>query len=246
MARLLIMRTILLTPYQNKIDREYLSSEEVTALCDTKDGAFTVTMPDSETSDSVVINVVNIGVNILTVTAINRQNINDSLLFTLKQWNVIRLVAFENKWIVISGNVTEKAKFTADGGLAILMTNRTGGVSVKGEIVTPSAIYSNAVSKIIIDVPNPIGVFYESGIADGTDAWVVVSGIADVYFVGNTTRGQLGRGFVTGDAGYVSGQAIAENFPTAPFATDKHFYEICHITESRTGAGLAKGVLHFN
>jgi len=141
---------------------------------------------------------------------------------------------------------SQKVKLTAEGGIAVLMTNRTGGASVKGEVVTVSSSYDNAVSKIVVDVPNPVGVFYESGIADGAEAWIVVSGVADVYFIGNTTRGQFGRGFVTGDAGYVSGQAFAENVPTAPFATDKHFYEICHITESRTGAGLAKGVLHFN
>lgn len=120
------MRTILLTPYQNKIDREYLSSDEISVLCDTTDGAFTATMPDSETSDSVVLNVVNIGVNILTVSAIDRQNINDSLLLTLKQWDVVRLIAFESKWIVIGkktnrfGNEANYTEFESNGFMRLV------------------------------------------------------------------------------------------------------------------------------
>jgi hypothetical protein len=126
-------------------------------------------------------------------------------------------------------------------------TNLTGGVSVKGEVVTAGSAVNNSVTKIVVDIPNPIGVFYESGIADGAEAWVVVSGIADVYFVGNTTRGHIARGFLTADgASYVAGQALSEAYPTSPFASDKHFYEIGHVLEARAGAGLAKCVLHFN
>lgn len=140
-----------------------------------------------------------------------------------------------------------KAKFTSTGGLAIQLTNKTGGNSVKGEVVTPGSSVNNSVVKITVDVPNPIGVFLDSGVADGQEAWVVVSGIADVYFVGDTTHGQFARGFLTSDGdSYVTGQALAEATPIPPFASDKHFYEIGHILESRTGAGLAKTVLHFN
>ena len=140
----------------------------------------------------------------------------------------------------------DKVMITPEGGIAVKLTNKTGANSVKGEVVTPHASFNNSVSKIIVDVPTPIGVFWESGIADGAEAWVVVSGIASVYFVGNTARGDLARGFITGDAGYVTGQALAEAAPVAPFGTDKHFYEIGHVAESRTGAGLAKVILHFN
>lgn len=140
-----------------------------------------------------------------------------------------------------------KIMLTASGGVAIKLTNKTGGNSVKGEVVTTDSANNNAAIKIVVDVPNPIGVFYESGIADGAEAWIVVSGIADVYFIGNTTRGHLARGFLTADGGsYVTGQALSEALPGSPFAVDKHFYEIGHVLESRTGAGLAKVVLHFN
>ena len=144
--------------------------------------------------------------------------------------------------------IDSNAKLTREGGVAVKMVNMTGAASVKGEVVTvyDATAVDNAVDKIVVDAPNPIGVFYESGVADGQSAWVVVSGIADVYFVGDTTRSHLARGFLTTDAGYVVGQAISEIYPTAPFASDKHFYEIGHVLESRTGAGLAKCVLHFN
>ncbi|MEI6207291.1 MAG: hypothetical protein WCP20_10945 [Desulfuromonadales bacterium] len=145
-----------------------------------------------------------------------------------------------------AGIVGTKHKITPEGGVAVRLTNKTGATSVKGTIVTVSSTTNNAVAKITVDIPTPIGAIYEDGIADGSEVWVVVSGIADVYFIGSTTRGMLARGFVTGDAGYVSGEALAENAPTSPFATDKHFYEIGHILESRTGAGLAKIIMHFN
>jgi len=45
---------------------------------------------------------------------------------------------------------------------------------------------------------------------------------------------------------YIDGQAKSEAVPTSPFATDKHFSEIGHVLESRTGEGLAKVYLDFN
>lgn len=141
---------------------------------------------------------------------------------------------------------SESVKITPDGGIAVKFKNRTGAVSVKGYVVTASSSYDNSVSLIVVDAPNPIGVIYESGIPDGGDVWVVVSGKAHIYFVGNTTRGNFARGFLSSDVGYVSGQALSEAYPTSPFASDKHFYEIGHVLESRTGAGLALTVLHFN
>jgi len=143
--------------------------------------------------------------------------------------------------------LTSKCAVTPEGGFAIRLTNKTGGASVKGHVVQSSATTAFGVAKIVVDDPDPIGVFYESGIADGAEAWIVVSGIADVYFVGNTTLNHLARGFLTADGGaYVIGQALSEAVPGSPFASDKHFYEIGHVLEARVGAGLAKVCLHFN
>jgi hypothetical protein len=135
---------------------------------------------------------------------------------------------------------------TPEGGRAIKIVNRTGAASVKGYMVRPSPSYDTSCTLSVVDVPDPIGVVYNSGVANGSEMWVVTNGIADVYFIGSATRGHIARGFVTGDAGYVAGQAMSEAVPAAPFATDKHFYEIGHVIQSRTGAGLARCVLHQN
>ena len=142
--------------------------------------------------------------------------------------------------------MSQKVMLTPEGGIAVKMINKTGADTVKGMVVTTSRSADMGVQLITINVPDPIGVFYESGIADGQEAWVVISGIADVMFVDSTTRGYLVRGFITGEATYEPGKALAEAVPTSPFASDKHFYEVGHLLESRTGPGLAKVVLHFN
>lgn len=159
---------------------------------------------------------------------------------------------------IIAGSATNSTKIdsnsiisrkwmdTPEGGRAIKIVNRTGATSVKGYMVRPSPSYDTACTLSIVDVPDPIGVVYEAGVSDGSEMWVVTNGYADIYFIGNATRGHIARGFVTGDAGYVAGQAVSEAFPTSPFATDKHFYEIGHVIQSRTGAGLARCVLHQN
>jgi len=130
---------------------------------------------------------------------------------------------------------------TPEGGRAVLM--KAGEALVKGNVVHITGV--NTVSKIVQDVPDPIGSVYADA-ASGANVWVVVDGIADIYFTGSTTAGYLARGFISTDVGYVAGQALNEAVPTSPFASDKHFYEIGHVLETRTGAGLAKCVLHFN
>ena len=140
-------------------------------------------------------------------------------------------------------------KVTPEGGLAIKMINKTGGASVKGTVVTPydDTAIDRAVEKIVVDIPNPIGVVWNNDVPDGSLVWIVISGRAYVYFVGNTTRGHIARGFLTADGGsYVIGQALSEQVPVSPFASDKHFYEIGHVLESVTGPGLALVNLHFN
>lgn len=195
---------------------------------------------------------------------ISKFNIRSSALETLYSWRraIITLLAelgvvqslahtqnTDTETSNASFTIGTKSKITDDGGFAIRLINKTGGASVKGEVVQvyDASAINNAVTKAVINEPDAIGVFLDSGVADGAEAWIVVSGIADVYFIGNTTRGHLARVFIASEAGvYVTGQAISEAFPTSPFATDKHFCEIGHVLESRTGAGLAKCVLHFN
>jgi hypothetical protein len=141
---------------------------------------------------------------------------------------------------------TDKIGFTSEGGLAVKLQNMTGSGSVAGYVVRSNSSSGSSVSLIGQDVPDPIGVIYETGIANGADMWVVVHGIASVMFIGSTTSGHMARGFVTADAGYIAGYALSEAVPASPFATDKHFYEIGHVIETRTGRGLAKVILHYN
>jgi hypothetical protein len=140
-----------------------------------------------------------------------------------------------------------KAYFTPEGGLAVKLINKTGGNSVKGNVVHANSALANSVKLSEQNIPDSIGVIYNSGIPDGAYVWVVVAGIADVLFVGDTTVAYLARTFVTADGGaFAAGYAMAEAVPSTPFASDKHFAEIGHVIEARTGAGLAKCVIHFN
>jgi len=137
-------------------------------------------------------------------------------------------------------------RFTVEGGIAVRLINKTGANSVRGMVVHASSANDMSVIKAVVDVPDPIGVFDEAGVPDGSYAWVVVSGIAYVYFIGAATRGHLARGFLTADDDYMAGFALSEAVPTSPFSDDKHFYEIGHVLETTSGSGLARCVLHFN
>jgi hypothetical protein len=138
------------------------------------------------------------------------------------------------------------ARLTPEGGLMIQLVNKTGAVSVKGSVVCTGSAVDKSCQLIVKDAPDPIGVIYNSGIADGSPVWVVVSGVADVLFWNAPTRKQLARGSVGTEAGYEAGKVISEAIPSSPFATDKHFYEIGHVLESKASPGLAKVNLHFN
>lgn len=139
-----------------------------------------------------------------------------------------------------------KIRFTPEGGLAIRLTNKTGAASVKGTLVTPHDTIDGAVILVPVNRPDIIGAMYDTGVADGSECWVVISGIADVMFCGSVVAGYFARMTVTADTGDQAGYAIAEALPTSPFATDKHFQEIGHCLQARTGSGLAKVCLHFN
>lgn len=136
-------------------------------------------------------------------------------------------------------------KLTPEGGLAIRLINDTGAASIKGYVVQASSAIDNGFKYTIGGIPNPIGIVYDDGVANGKFVWIVVSGIADVYYSGNVTRNTFGRVPTAGEA-LPDGVAVNEPFPIPPFATDKHFQECAHSIESRTGAGLAKSTLHFN
>jgi hypothetical protein len=146
------------------------------------------------------------------------------------------------------GNGGRAVEITPEGGMAYWRINDTGAPSVKGSLIEPSTTIDAAVNLLSIDDVDPIGIVYDEGVPDGDPIRVVFSGIAQVLFIGATTRHDFARNCVAADVGATNGQAISEAVPTPPLATDKHFREIGHVFESVAGPGpvLALVNLHFN
>ena len=127
---------------------------------------------------------------------------------------------------------------TVEGALVCQMLNQTGGASVKGTVVEPNAgaVADRGVKSITADDPDPVGIVYESGIADGSLMWVVVSGMAQVLLQDSTagTRGNWSRVSET-QAGRVDSTNAA---PPGGGVTelDEHVRELGHCAET-VGAG---------
>jgi len=146
---------------------------------------------------------------------------------------------------VFSADGNQKVKLTALGGVAVKLTNKTGAVSVAGQQVKADSANDDSIILTAINDVECFGVFLDDGVADGSEAWVVTSGIADVRFGDNvgTTRGNwVGTGASAGNA---------QNQTPPPGAVALHFQEIGHCIETvaATGVGTfikARCILHFN
>lgn len=143
---------------------------------------------------------------------------------------------------------SEKFKVTAIGGNAVKLTNKTGLDSVKGELVEASTTDDFAVRLNDANGDHCFAVFLDSGIADGEEAWVVYSGMADVMLQDGTlsTHGNWARTSLT-----TAGRANL-TFATPPGGgvteIDRHMKEIghCFQTVSAGTDKLARCTLHFN
>lgn len=140
--------------------------------------------------------------------------------------------------------VNDKSKMTAIGGFAIKITNKTGSNTVAGQLVKADTATNDAVVLAAAGDVECFGVFLDSGVSDGSEAWVVVSGIADVAFDDNvaSVRGN----WVS--TGVLAGYAATS---TSPAVAPTHFEEIGHCIETVAAGGagthiLARCVLHFN
>ena len=145
-------------------------------------------------------------------------------------------------------SINEKAGISPIGGIMVKLTNKTGANSVAGQLVKASTGTNDAVDLTSADEEECVGVFLDTGVSDGSEAWVVVSGIADVAMEDNTaaTRGNWVRTSV-GEAGYADSTNAS---PPSP-ASFTHFNEIGHCIESVAAGGagthiLARCILHFN
>ncbi len=137
-------------------------------------------------------------------------------------------------------NSFSKIKFTLIGGLAVLMTNKTGGNTVAGQLIAPysATAVDDAFKTAAANSDEVFGIVLVAGIADGSVAWVVVSGMADVLIDGG--------GSARGDRLISSATAGSADVWNVGGAVATHFLEIGHCIETRVGAGLARAVLHFN
>jgi len=144
------------------------------------------------------------------------------------------------------GNGQSAGMITELGGFAVSLINATGAPTVKGYLAAASPSVDKAVELCQIDIPECFGVFLHSGVEVGARAWVVMAGLAEVYYSGAVNRDWLAASPLSTDSVPVTGQANAIPFPSPPFSTDKHFAEIGHVLQSIGSAGLAVTLLHFN
>jgi hypothetical protein len=137
-------------------------------------------------------------------------------------------------------------KVTPLGGLCKKLINRTGAASVKGQLVEPDSANDDSVTIAAAGEYDPIGVFLDSGVANGEAAWIVYSGVAEFLLEDNTgATAEDWLGVSDGEAGHT--QAIA--IPSANVGL--HFREVGHAlsTVAAPGVGnhaLVRGFLHFN
>ena len=158
------------------------------------------------------------------------------------RYNGNQKLATTNTGISVIGDVvaSDKVKLTSLGGLAVKLTNKTGGNTVKGNIVAIDNNVSNDDSVVLAATSSdkPIGVFLDAGVADGSEAWVVISGIADVLADSN---GWLNGDRVIMSMATTAGTGQASNTPVPSV----HLTEIGHALEDATSA-LGRCILHFN
>ena len=140
-------------------------------------------------------------------------------------------------------SIAEKTGINKIGGVMVKLTNKTGASSVKGTVVYVNPSVDNAFGVNPIDGDMPFGVVFESGIADGSECWVVVDGIAEILIV----DGQAAtRSYIAYSSSSVAGRV--DTAASVPAADDVHFREIGHTLESKAGGTdiLCKCVIHFN
>ena len=143
---------------------------------------------------------------------------------------------------------SDNIMITQEGGLAIRMINDTGASSIKGTVAAPSTSVEDAFDAVAADTPNPIGIVYEDGIADGESCWVVIYGKAQVLLE-DTTASTVGYWVKVSDT--QAGRADATNLmpPGGLIAQiDDHLSEVGHCLESVTAGTdkLAWCIIHFN
>lgn len=129
-------------------------------------------------------------------------------------------------------------KITPEGGFAVRLTNKSGVVSVKGQIVSHKGTVARAFDLTAVDANHCLGVVYESGIADAAECWVVVSGIAQVLMKNAATMGHICRIPLNTDDGEAAGYAM-----DAAQSGTASVYKIGDVLETADAEVLCKVLL---
>ena len=134
---------------------------------------------------------------------------------------------------------------THERGFVVKMINRTGGVSVKGTLVSPSTTADREVIKQANEY-DTIGVVQQAGVAEGAEMWVwTVGSVCQVLFK-DTVAATRGNILLASDT---DGRAIdAQNPGIGLPGTETHFKECGQVMESKEAGTdvLALASLHFN
>jgi len=130
-------------------------------------------------------------------------------------------------------------KITPEGGFAVRLTNKSGAVTVKGQIVSHKGTVARAFDLTAVDANHCLGVVYESGIEDAAECWVVVSGIAQVLMKNAATMGHICRIPLSTDEGKAAGYAM-----DAEQSSSASVYKIGDVLETAEAEVLCKVLLH--
>ena len=147
-------------------------------------------------------------------------------------------------------DVKAKSGMSAIGGFCVKLTNKTGSNTIAGQLVQAGTATDDSFILSGVDETENIGVVLDSGIGDGNEAWIVISGIADIAMKDDTaaTRGNWVK--ASSEAGYAD--SINANPPGGGIPElDEHMREIGNCIENVVAGGggvhiLARCVLHFN
>ncbi len=147
-------------------------------------------------------------------------------------------------------DVKAKSGMSALGGICIKLTNKTGSNTIAGQLVQAGTATDDSFILSGVDETENIGVVLDSGIGDGNEAWLVISGIADVAMKDDTaaTRGNWVK--ASSEAGYGDSTNATPPGGGVP-ELDEHMREVGNCIENVVAGGggvhiLARCVLHFN
>ena len=147
--------------------------------------------------------------------------------------------------IHVFGN--NKVGISALGGLAIKLNNGSGVASVKGTVVIADTNADDSFDTAPGDELQSIGIVYDDGIADGSECWVIIYGIADVLLKDDTLSAHGNWVYVSDVAGRPDATLGAPPGGGIP-ELDVHMGEVGHAIETKVGDTdvLARVCLHFN